>query len=197
MAEEYSDIDAIHEDYKREKKSEETVINKVPGNVKVMVVALAVICIWYFGLTHNEWTKGLLIIAGVLLAVYMWATSEQGSQKELTDLQLRTLLWKQLRYYQLNPFGNHYVIPDGEIKFLPNVARWTVGEQIKYRTYSVAVIKRNGLWDYYGIDVNIFSGDIVKIQEGYFSGKEKPHIKYIESEDVARKKRYEHAVETK
>jgi len=197
MADNYSDIDAIHEDYKKEKESSDTLVKKIPTNVKLIALGAIMACIWYFILTHNDWKKGLLIIAGILIAVYLFATSEEGGRRELTELELRTLLWKQLRFYQLNPFGNHYVVPDGEIKFLPNVARWTVGDQIKYRTFSVAIIKRNSLVDYYGCDVNVFTGDIMKIQEGYFTGRERPHIKYIESEDVARKKRYDQTLNVK
>lgn len=195
---EYSDVDLIHKDYQKEKQTDEAIINQVPANVKVMAVGAAGLILYFFGLQNGEWKKALLFVGILLGGIYMWATSQQHTgEKEMTDLQLRTLLWKQLRYYQLNPFGSHYVIPDGEIRILPSVARWTVADSAKYRTYSVGILKRNNLFDYFGIDVDIFSGDIVKVAEGYFTGKERPHIKYIESEDVARKKRYEKAVDKK
>jgi hypothetical protein len=196
MIDDYSAIDEVHEDYKKERKTQENLINKIPMNAKLIAAGLLMLTIWYFGFTHADWKKVFFISGAILVILYIWATSSEDVEGELTELQLRTLLWKQLRYYQLNPFGENYVIPDGQIKFLPNVARWTVGEKVKYRTYAIAIVKRNNLWDYYGVDVNVFTGDIVKIQEGYFKGTERPHVKYIESEDVSKKKRYEEAVGT-
>lgn len=193
---EYSEIDAIHQDFRKSKEEDTKVFNKIPPNMKVLFVIAICVVIWWFMIANKEWKTGALIVVGLLAAMYLWGAGDVGGRRELTDLELRTLLWKQLKYYQINAFGSHYVIPDGEIKLMANVARWSVDEQVKYRTYGVEIIKRNGLKDFYAMDVNIYTGDIVKIEESYFSGKQRPHIKYIESEDVARKRRYDEIVNT-
>lgn len=183
-------VDEIHE--QAEKKVEEekaSVVGRIPTKVKWLLGIATLIAIYLIWNKTYSLQKILLVLLGVYVLIYLIYSTE-AVKKGLTDRELRIMLYEQLKWYQNNPFGDVFLVPQGKIILeLPTRKRWLEKEPWK-KTSAFSILKENMFREHWTAEQDINTGDIITFKKEYFDGRQAGDIIYIRSPEVEKERRY-------
>jgi hypothetical protein len=100
-------------------------------NQKLMIGLAIAAVIYFFFLKSTDmptWQK-MLIVVGTAAGIIMFSSYGEDAARLLTDRELVTMLYDQLKWYQDHHFGGEYLIKQGTIKIdLESTPEWRDGK---------------------------------------------------------------------
>lgn len=186
-------IDQMYAELEKNKKERDKSLIKKMSPMSRWVVAIILGVLAYFMIIRKyDMTKGLIIFAIIIGILYF--ITKGGSSRELTEQEIKAMLYKQLRFKQLHPFGDYYEIAPGTIKISrATVKRWMEGIQGAWRWETgFSTDSTEGPEDFFSAEQDPYTGEIIAIierPEG-FTGKEAAHIKWLETPEERAQRRY-------
>lgn len=188
MAERYNDeISEIYEAHLEERDKNLTPVSqgvRKLTNTQWLIVCGTVGMFYYLVYVQKSmqfWDAA--IPAGIcLLFVYLTSMQEVGPKRVLTDKQAKAILYKELKWKQVNtreiPDGELWVGPFCKLRRLKGkVWKWDIGFEVHRAT--------GGIF-FASAELEPYDGYIIAIKdrpEGY-TGKESPDIEYVEPREL-------------
>lgn len=139
--------------------------------------------------------KGMMIAAGVVVGVIYFGDVGDTETKKMGERDLSIKMYKDLRWYQTNPFGNTYRINPGRLSLNPHCAvpEFTTPyghSDPWYREVGVTV-DTNGIKKVYSVQQELnYPGNIIGISEraGGFKGTEISKKTWVPSAELKAEK---------
>lgn len=187
-------IDEIHEQAEKKLEDKRTSIaQKIPSKAKWFLGIATLVAIYLIVTNRFVAWKVIAVLLGGFILVYLIYSGEMN-KGELTDRECRILLYQQLKWYQDNPFGDNFIIPQGKIILgMAGKKRWL--DKIPWkRAYAVSILKEGHSQENWTTEVDLYTGDLITARQEYFDGREAKDIIYIRSPEVEKEKRYKESI---